>query len=325
MMHRWKPGDALRAAWLNEPIEAIRAARIRADGMASRKGRSRGGTQLGKAGPHPIWATVSGSANPYSFTEAFEDSAGAWSAGWRTGTCYEVNAVGSLNGTRQRLYPNRFGGWRFQSVKHSGPCSWTITVKGCNGVGYAGVSVTVVYSGGSASGTTDGSGLVTFTGLPTGSATATSTAPNARWVNTSVTRTLSAGSTTTLLLMNSASGYPWCAGCLDPEPTTLHYSFTRQDDDGTGSTPTTCVSNTQTGTLTFDGVSAWTGNYSDQVFYGYSTTQTITFDGTNVSVVSWSGTATATATPSCSPFSVSFSLTETRPCGTVTSSLTITE
>ena len=137
-----------------------------------------------------------------------------------------------------------------------GPCDWTITVKGCGGVGYPGVTVTVVDSGGgTVSGTTNGSGIVTFTGLATGTATATSTAPNARWVNTSVIKTLVAGANTSNLSMSSATGYIFL-GCLDPASTTLYYSAYRLFDHSGACNPET-LSNP----LTFSGTSDWSGEY----------------------------------------------------------------
>lgn len=171
-----------------------------------------------------FYATLSGSTSPYSFTEKYGSSGGTWSTGVRTGTsnAYEVNGTASLNGKTVWLEPGYPGDYRFQYISNSSTtATWTITVLGCTGSGYAGVTVTVVHGGGTVSGTTNGSGVVTFTGLSTGSATATATAPSARFVNSSITRTLSAGVRSDSFSLSVASGYA-CCGCADPIATTLY-------------------------------------------------------------------------------------------------------
>lgn len=103
-MHKWKPDDPLRAPWLNEAVAALNRSR-------------RPALRVDRA--PPIWGTLSGSSSPYTFTAAVEtSSAGAWSAGPRTGTAYEVNGKSGLGGTVQRLYPDRFGKYRFQSIRY---------------------------------------------------------------------------------------------------------------------------------------------------------------------------------------------------------------
>ena len=95
-----------------------------------------------------------------------------------------------------------------------------ITVNDCVGV-RSGVAVTVTQGAYSWSATTNGSGIATFTGLPTGSATATATAPNVRFNNGTATRTLASGSQSNTIGLTAASGYV-CCGCPDPLPTTLY-------------------------------------------------------------------------------------------------------
>lgn len=210
-----------------------------------------------------------------------------------------------------------------------GPCDWTITVKGCGGVGYPGVTVTVVDSGGgTVSGTTNGSGIVTFTGLATGTATATSTAPNARWVNTSVIKTLVAGANTSNLSMSSATGYI-CLGCLDPASTTLYYSAYRLFDHSGACNPET-LSNP----LTFSGTSDWSGEYlpafavppftDGQVRLVSAGSLTVYLEDLSGSTVTWSASATASVT--CSPFTATATVNDPRTgCGSGDIVITITE
>ena len=129
-MHYWKPGDETKADWLNEPLAAFRANR-----PARRAGRgfrsTRGGSTLDRATRRPVWGMLMGASSPYTFTSAIESTAGgAWVSGPRAGTAYEVNGVAGLAGTIQRLYPDGFGGYRFQAPRYGsaggvtcGPCA----------------------------------------------------------------------------------------------------------------------------------------------------------------------------------------------------------
>lgn len=114
--HAWKPGDYLRADWLNGPVRAARAARVRGDNLGVQP--SRAGVACRRTISRPIVARLTGSSSPYSFVQLFENSDATWSDGPRTGTAYEVNGVSGLGGTRHRIYPDRFGGHRFQSIRH---------------------------------------------------------------------------------------------------------------------------------------------------------------------------------------------------------------
>ena len=209
-----------------------------------------------------------------------------------------------------------------------GGCDWTITVKGCGGLTYPGVTVTVVYSGGSVSGTTDGSGVVTFTGLPVGAATATTTAPNARWVNTSLIKTLVAGANTSTLSMSVASGY-LCWSCLEPVSTTLYYSAYRLFDHSGACNPET-LSNP----LTFSGTADWfgeylpafgiPGTYDGQVRLVSSGGLTVYLEDLFGGVVTWS--ASATPSVACSPFVLTATVNDPRTgCGSGDIVITITE
>lgn len=102
----------------------------------------------------------------------------------------------------------------------TGPCTWVVTVNDC--VGHrSGVTVTVTQGGYSWTATTNGSGVATFASLPTGSATATASAPTARFGNGAATRTLVSGSQSNTINLTAASGYV-CCGLADPIPTTLY-------------------------------------------------------------------------------------------------------
>lgn len=108
----------------------------------------------------------------------------------------------------------------------SGPCTWVVNVNDCL-ARRSGVTVTVVQGASTWTATTNGSGVATFASLPTGSATATATAPNGRFANTAVTLTLVAGSQTSTITLSAASGYV-CCGLTDPIPTTLYLSDAHQ-------------------------------------------------------------------------------------------------
>lgn len=63
-----------------------------------------------------FYAKLSGSSSPYSFTEQYGTSGGAWSNSVRTGTtnAYEVNGTSSLNNKVVWLEPGFPGDYRFQ-------------------------------------------------------------------------------------------------------------------------------------------------------------------------------------------------------------------
>lgn len=65
-----------------------------------------------------IWALLSGSSSPYSFTESIPGAGGIWTPGTRTGiaNAYEVNGVSGLGGKRALLRPGYPFDWRFQHV-----------------------------------------------------------------------------------------------------------------------------------------------------------------------------------------------------------------
>jgi hypothetical protein len=62
-----------------------------------------------------LYATLSGSASPYSWTQALAQSGGTFGTGARTGTtnAHEVNSTASLAGKVVRICPGYPGDWRF--------------------------------------------------------------------------------------------------------------------------------------------------------------------------------------------------------------------
>ena len=209
-----------------------------------------------------------------------------------------------------------------------GPCDWTITVIGCSNLVYSGVTVNVTDSGGATySGTTNGSGVVTFTGLAAGTASATVVAPNARWTNHTQSAILGVGSNSSTLTANVASGYTCYYACLDPIKTTLNYSVNRPYDH-----VGTCTTDILTGTLTFDGSATWSGAYlpafatpptTDGRIRLVNTSKLVYLEELFGAVVTWS----ASATPSnvCSPLAITATVSDPRYCPSTTITITITE
>lgn len=101
--------------------------------------------------PPEIWAKLSGSANPYSFTEqSYDPDTNSWSdrTGGRTGDdCYEARGLTDLDGKVVRIgYERTSNDWRFQYVGYG--CKWTFVVKdGCTGVPLSGASVSLSQAG----------------------------------------------------------------------------------------------------------------------------------------------------------------------------------
>lgn len=71
---------------------------------------------IGISWPIGFYAKLSGSSSPYSFTEQYGTSGGAWSNSVRTGTtnAYEINGTASLNNKVVWLEPGFPGDYRFQ-------------------------------------------------------------------------------------------------------------------------------------------------------------------------------------------------------------------
>lgn len=143
----WKPGDELTADGLNAPRVAIRAESLASTGPASVR-RTTGRTDVSRVRALPIIGLLSGASSPYSFTQQVDTAGGTWATGPLTGTAYEVNGVAGLASTRHRLYPDRFGAWRFQAIKH-GASDGGGSECGCWGLGEVPETLTATWSLGS--------------------------------------------------------------------------------------------------------------------------------------------------------------------------------
>lgn len=164
-----RPGEPITAEFFNALAEALeRAANLTvADGSGLVLHRSPGGMSLAVAVQTEIWARLSGTTSPYSFTQVREDTGGTWTtpASGYTGTsnAYEINSRAGLDGKIARLWRTPAGDWRFDAECLTCGCSWVITVVGCTGGGISGATVTVTRGGSTiGTGTTDGSGQVTL-------------------------------------------------------------------------------------------------------------------------------------------------------------------
>ena len=155
----------------------------------------------------PIWAVLSGSSSPYSWTEEIGGSAGTWSAYVASGTsnAYEVNGTGSLDGKKVLLYPGYDASgaddWRFQYIGTTTNCSsGSITVHvNCNSVAIVGATVAITGPGGySSSGTTNSFGSYTgyLTGYPPGVYTVVVSKTNYTTQTTTLTASCTANSVT---------------------------------------------------------------------------------------------------------------------------------
>ena len=187
----------------------------------------------------PIFAKLSGSSSPYSFTEQVETSPGTWANGPTTGSAnaYEVNGKASLNNKVVRLYPDPFGKWRFQWMAKDaapsgggGTCStgsFPVLILGCKEIPLPGATVTIIGPGlAIGTGTTNSSGMITFsmTGKPTGIYSITVT--HSRFQTTVAFALVDCGANSTVVVqLLPATGYQ-CLLCDGPLPIkeTLHAS-----------------------------------------------------------------------------------------------------
>lgn len=129
------------------------------------------GDAIGLSRPEGFYATLSGASSPYSFTEKYGATGGAWTTRVRTGTAnaYEVNGKASLSGKTVYLRPGYPGEYLFQWVSEAtAPCTGTVTVNvKCNSTNISGATVTISQGGTTyATGTTNGSGNFSTTALP---------------------------------------------------------------------------------------------------------------------------------------------------------------
>jgi len=271
-----RQGDELTASRLNEwagyasgvPLEV-------GDGLESASGSKR---LLAARRARPIVAKLTGSSSPYSWTSQANTAAGTYANHAITGTtnAYEVNGVSGLASKVVRLYPDGHGKYNFQYLNccGGGGCTGTVTLTFlCGATAVSGVSVTITQGVTSYSGTTNGSGQVTFS--PTTSGTWSVSASKAGYVslstsfvfscaNISITYGLASTST-------SVSGSVSACGVAVPGAT-----VTVSDASGVVATTTT------------DG----SGNYTTGLIGHLGTTLTIAASGYRLAT----GTATRTVT-----------------------------
>ena len=223
--NRFREGDELSAGRLNEWAEEVSGVPFEiGDGLEAASGSKR---LLSLRRARPIVAKLSGASSPYSWTSQSNATAGAFANHAITGTtsAYEVNGVSGLNNKVVRLYPDGHGKYNFQYLAccSTGCSTGTLvfTVTGCSGAALSGATVSVTGPGGfSASGTTNGSGQVTFSvaGYPAGSYPWTVTySPN--FASSSGTKTVSCNVTNSVSVsLSPASGYTCLSGCCGNIP-----------------------------------------------------------------------------------------------------------
>lgn len=251
------PGMPLRAFTAEDYKAVIRAAREAMEPKVAAPLEWVGDT-IGLSRPEGFYATLSGASSPYSFTEKYGTTGGAWATRVRTGTAnaYEVNGLAGLSGKTVFLRPGYPGEYLFQSssVGSTGCSTGTLvfTVTGC-GVNQAGATVTVTGPGGfSASGTTNGSGQVTFSvvGYPAGTYSWT-VSKGVRFQSQSGTKSVVCATTNTQIVsLSAATGYR-CASCCGvpikenlwlttPFGTTIAFNFVASQWQGTAVESISC-------------------------------------------------------------------------------------
>ena len=235
------------------------------------------GDRITLARPEGFYATLSGSSSPYSFTEKYGTANGGWATRVRTGTtnAYEVNGVAGLDTKVAFLRPGAPGDYRFQWVTDGGGgCAGSVTLTFvCGGAGLSGVSVTITQGGTSYSGTTNGSGQVTFSPGLSGVWTFTATKTGYVTVNGSFTFACGALSATYGMASTSTSVSGNVIAC---GVNVVGATVTVSDASGVVATTTT------------DG----SGNYTTGLIGHSGTTLTIAASGYRLAT----GTATRTVT-----------------------------
>ena len=163
------PGMPLRAFTAEDYKAVIRAAREAMEPKVAAPLEWVGDT-IGLSRPEGFYATLSGASSPYSFTEKYGTTGGAWATRVRTGTtnAYEVNGLAGLSGKTVFLRPGYPGEYLFQSSSVAASCTGTVTVNvKCNSTNVASATVTISQGGTTyATGSTNGSGNFSTTALP---------------------------------------------------------------------------------------------------------------------------------------------------------------
>src|SRR4051812_8974795 len=125
MPDRITPGDpddlAMPADDYNAVAGAIERSRLTVGGgLEMAHGPT--GRFLSLPGDPCLYATLSGSSSPYSWTQALPRSGGTTVAGSKAGTsnAYEVNSTASLGSKIVKICPGYPGDWRFYYRTRSG-------------------------------------------------------------------------------------------------------------------------------------------------------------------------------------------------------------
>jgi hypothetical protein len=177
-----------------------------------------------------LYATLSGSASPYSWTQALPQPGGTFGTGSRTGTtnAHEVNSAASLAGKVVRICPGYPGDWRFYYRTRATSCATIgVHVTGCGSLNLAGLQITFTKTGStSVVVTTDSSGNATaLLGDP---GTWTYTTSKARFgAVTGSNGYVCSGTQYSLALAmigHEATGYHCTNLCADPTASTLTFS-----------------------------------------------------------------------------------------------------
>jgi hypothetical protein len=118
LLVNWSPSDEVTAGRL-AAMAAVSTSADPATGLEL-VGGGRAGSGVRDASARSIFGMLSGSTSPYGFTQWTDSGADVFVAGPRSGLAYEVNGVAGLGSRVARLYPDRSGDYRFQSVRHGG-------------------------------------------------------------------------------------------------------------------------------------------------------------------------------------------------------------
>lgn len=228
------------------------------------------GHSLSLSLPTEIWAKLSGTSSPYSWTQQMPDASGVWStfgAAAGTNNAYEINGKSGLNGKIVQLAKTSAGDWRFNYIGVGNPLQ-TFQVKGCAGTGLAGCVISVssytCTTGDGTGGTTLGQCSVA---IPNGSYTLTITPPSGSGFATYSAPITFSGSTTTTVTLTAASGY--VCSCIGNYPVSKTLNFT----DGFG-----------THTLTWVSGYTWSCTYADTTDTVYTGSPTGCSAGTTMTV-----------------------------------------
>ena len=204
-----KPGDHVAAPDFNEI--AARLERFLNLRVAENSGLTLDsgpyGHIIGLTQPGPIWAQLSGSSSPYSFTEVSRTSSNTWATfGNLSGTsnAYEINNTANLGGKVVELWRTAAGDWRFAAECATCSITWSFHVTGCNSANISGAVVVLKQSGVTiATCTTNTSGVCSMT-VPPGTYDVTITPPTSSYYDT-YTNTLAATTNTNVTLSQSTS------------------------------------------------------------------------------------------------------------------------